>query len=105
MNTVVWCNYLNMEIKHIELSGRGAFIIRSDGKRVAEMTYVDSGDTGFTINHTEVNESLRGQNIGEQLLAEAVKYARGKGLKIGATCSFALEKLQENSEYADVFGG
>ncbi|MBK6750217.1 MAG: N-acetyltransferase [Pyrinomonadaceae bacterium] len=94
-----------MEIKHIEKGGRGAFLIKTDGKRVAEMTYVAAGESGFIIDHTEVDESLRGQKIGDKLLAEAVSYARGKGLKIFATCSFALRKLKENADYADVFGG
>lgn len=94
-----------MQIKHIEHGGRGAFVIKADGKRVAEMTYVNAGETGFIIDHTEVDESLRGQKIGDKLLAEAVKHAREKGLKIFATCPFALKKLQENADYADVFGG
>jgi predicted GNAT family acetyltransferase len=94
-----------MDITHIERGGRGAFLIKVDGKRVAEMTYVTAGETGFIIDHTEVDESLRGQKIGDKLLADAVKYARDKGLKIFATCPFALRKLQDSAEYADVFAG
>lgn len=94
-----------MDIMHIEKGGRGAFLIKADGKRIAEMTYVTAGETGFIIDHTEVDESLRGQKIGDKLLAEAVSYAREKGLKIYATCPFALRKLQNNVDYADVFGG
>ena len=69
------------------------------------MTYTTVGTTGFIIDHTEVDDSLRGQGIGDKLLADAVAYAREKGLKIFATCPFALRKLQGNAEYADVFGG
>ncbi len=94
-----------MEIKHVEKGGRGGFLIREDGKRLAEMTYVNAGETGFIIDHTEVDESLRGQKVGDKLLAKAVNYAREKGLKIFATCPFALRKLSNNPEYADVFGG
>lgn len=95
-----------MDIKHIEKAGRGIFLIKGeDGKRLAEMTYVPAGETGFIIDHTEVDESLRGQKVGDKLLAEAVKYAREKGLKIFATCSFALKKLRENADYADVYSG
>lgn len=95
-----------MDIKHIEKGGRGAFLVRGeDGKRLAEMTYTTAGETGFIIDHTEVDDSLRGQKVGDKLLAEAVKYAREKGLKLYATCPFALRKLQGNSDYADVFGG
>lgn len=94
-----------MDIKHIEHGGRGAFIIKVEGKRLAEMTYVNAGETGFIIDHTEVDDSLRGQKVGDNLLVEAVKYAREKGLKIFATCPFALRKLQQNADYADVFAG
>lgn len=94
-----------MEIKHIERGGRGVFLIRIDGKRVAEMAYGNITESGFNIDHTEVDESLRGQKVGDQLLDAAVNYAREKGLKISATCSFALNKLQGKPEYADVFAG
>lgn len=95
-----------MEIRHVEKGGRGAFLIRGeDRERLAEMTYTTAGESGFIIDHTEVDDSLRGQGVGEDLLAEAVRYARDKGLKIYATCPFALRKLQGNAEYADVFGG
>ena len=95
-----------MEIKHIEKGGRGAFLVKGgDGRRLAEMTYTTAGETGFIIDHTEVDGSLRGQGVGDKLLAEAVKYAREKDLKIFATCPFALRKLQGSDEYKDVFGG
>jgi predicted GNAT family acetyltransferase len=94
-----------MEIKHVEKGDRGGFVIREEGKRLAEMTYVNAGETGFIIDHTEVDESLRGQKVGDKLLAAAVNYAREKGLKIFATCPFALRKLNDNPEYTDVFGG
>ena len=95
-----------MDIKHIEKNGRGAFLIRNEeGKRVAEMTYVTSGDSAFIIDHTEVDQELRGQGIAENLLDAAVKHAREKSLKIHATCPFALAKLREEPGFADVFGG
>lgn len=93
-----------MDIKHHERSGRGVFLIRNeDGKRAAEMTYVLDGDSAFTIDHTEVDEELRGKGVAKKLLAEAVKYAREKNLKIHATCPFAHRQLQSNPNYKDVF--
>ena len=95
-----------MDIKHVEKNGHGAFLIRNDdGERVAEMTYVTSGDSGFIIDHTEVDSDLRGQGVGTKLLQAAVKHARDKDLKIHATCPFALKKLQEEADFKDVFGG
>lgn len=94
-----------MDIKHIEKGGRGAFLVKVDGKRLAEMTYVTAGETGIIIDHTEVDESLRGQRVGDKLLDRAVEYARENKLRVFATCPFALRKLTENAAYADVFGG
>lgn len=95
-----------MDIQNVEKGGRGGFIIRNEeGARVAEMTYVRSGDSAFIIDHTEVDTSLRGQGVGGQLLDAAVRHARENGLKIHATCPFALAKLREGDDLADVFGG
>jgi predicted GNAT family acetyltransferase len=48
---------------------------------------------------------IAGKKIGDKRLAEVVKYAREKGLKVSATCPFALAKLKKTREYGDVFGG
>lgn len=92
-----------MEIKHIKLDGKGAFIVKVEGKRLAEMTYVSAGEGAFIIDHTGVDESLRGQKVGDKLVAAAVEYARENGLKIYATCPFALKVLTNTPEYHDVF--
>lgn len=95
-----------MEIKHLEKAGRGGFVFRDEtGKRLAEMTYTVAGTTAIIIDHTEVDDSLRGKHVGDSLLSEAVKHARDKGLKIYATCPFALAKLKKSPEYSDVFAG
>ncbi len=94
-----------MEIKRIEKGGGGAFIIREDGERLAELTYVNVGETGFIIDHTEVTENLRGQNVGEDLVDAAVKYAREKDLKIFATCPFAIRVLSSREDVSDIYSG
>jgi predicted GNAT family acetyltransferase len=92
-----------MDIKHVEVSGRGAFLIKRDGERVAEMTYAVDDDGVMNINHTEVDQSLRGQGVGEQLLEAAAKFARETGKRVRATCPYALKKLSGNETYSDIF--
>jgi len=92
-----------MEIKHIELDDRGAFIIKGENKRLAELTYTRASDGSMDINHTEVDESLRGQGVGEKLVKAAVEFAREKGIKITATCPYASKLLARNDEYSDVY--
>ena len=91
-----------MDIKHIELSGRGALVIKRDHERIAELTYKRDGDT-INIYHTEVDKSLRGQGVGEKLVAEAVKFARENNLKISASCPYASKVLGRSDQYADVY--
>lgn len=92
-----------MKIQHGEHGKKGAFFIEENGEWIAEMTYFKSGENQITIDHTEVDEKLRGEHIGEDLVAEAVKYARANGLKIQATCPYAKKVLERNSDYADVY--
>lgn len=92
-----------MKIERQEHGRRGAFFVEEDGEWTAEMTYVKSGDGEITIDHTEVDESLEGQGVGTNLVAEAVKFARANNLKIRATCPFARSVLQKTDDYADVF--
>lgn len=91
-----------MEIKRDEHGKKGAFYIEENGEWVAEMTYLKSGENLLTIDHTEVDKSLRGEGIASDLIAEAVKYARENGLKLDATCNYARIALYENPEFKDV---
>ena len=91
-----------MNIERQEHGKRGAFFIENDGEWIAEMTYVRQGERTIVIDHTEVDESLKGKGVGKKLVAEAVKYARGNDLLIRATCPFAAEILEKNDEYEDV---
>ena len=91
-----------MEIKNIDLKNRGAFVIKRDGERVAELSY-KKGDGVIDLDHTEVAEHLRGQGIGKRLVDAAVKFAREKKLKMKASCPFALKVLSRSDEISDVF--
>jgi predicted GNAT family acetyltransferase len=91
-----------MEIQRDEHGKKGAFYIEQDGEWVAEMTYTRAGDERIIIDHTEVDESLQGQGIGEKLVAESVKFARENHLKITVTCSFVKKVMNETPEFQDV---
>lgn len=91
-----------MKIQRQEHGKKGAFFIEENGEWLAEMTYVKAGDDKFIIDHTEVDESLKGEGIGRDLVAEAVKFARENNFKIHATCPFAKAELAKHPEYADV---
>jgi len=94
-----------MKIQKQEHGKKGAFFIEKDGEWVAEMTYIKSGEGEITIDHTEVDESIEGEGIGKDLVAEGVKFARENKLKIVATCPFVKAEIEKNPDYADVLAG
>lgn len=91
-----------MEVKQENDSKKGMFYIEQDGKVVAEMTYVWAGPEKIIINHTEVNDILKGQGAGKQMLSKAVEFVRENGLKIIPLCPFVKSVFDKTPEYGDV---
>lgn len=91
-----------MNIERIEHGSKGAFIIKENNKRVAEMTYSVAGANLIIIDHTEVSDSLRGTGAGKQLVTAAVKYAREKNIKIIPLCPYAKSVFDRTPEFSDV---
>lgn len=91
-----------MEIQHEENGNKGRFYVHQDGEDLAEMTYVYAGDTKIIIDHTEVDDALRGQGAGKKMVEKAVLYAREKNLKILPLCPFAKSVFDKVSEFSDV---
>jgi len=81
---------------------KGAFYVEAEGKRLAEMTFVWAGTDRFIVDHTEVDGSLEGKGVGKQLVAQAVEFAREKGVKLIPLCPFTKGVIDRVPEYADV---
>lgn len=90
-----------MEIKHTDNGKTGRFYIEIDGKEEAKLTYKHSGDRQITIEHTIVNEALKGRGIGRQLVDAAVLYLRQNGLKAVLECSYAKSVFDRNAKELD----
>ena len=90
-----------MEIQRDEHGQKGAFFIDEDGEWIAELTYVNNNGI-MTIDHTEIDEKLRGEGIGEDMVRAAVEYARENGLKIKAVCPYAKKVIDRTPEFQDV---
>ena len=58
-----------MDIQHTDDGLKGKFFITRNDKELAEMTYVWVGTEKIIIDHTEVDDALRGQGAGRQCLA------------------------------------
>ena len=93
---------MSVEIEHREGKPKGAWVVEQDGERLAEMTYSWAGDDMFIIDHTHVDDRLRGLGVGGKLVAAAVAYAREHGVGILPLCPFAKSVFDRKPEYADV---
>ena len=88
---------------NIDESGRGAFYIENDGKRVADMEIVIK-DSNMTIFHTEVDDALKGKGIAGKLLSRMTEYAREHRLKVIPLCPYVLAQFKRHPEtYADIW--
>ena len=93
----------DLPIRHEENDGRGAFFIEVNGQRVAVQTYRRADDGHVIINHTQVDDSLRGRGVARRLLDASVAWARETGTRIGATCPYAKAQFEKDPAIRDVF--
>ena len=89
-------------VEHEEAASKGAFYIDKAGQRVAEMTYSRTNATMIIIDHTDVDDSLRGEGVGRQLLNALVDWARSTGTKVLPLCPFAKAQFDKDPAIQDV---
>jgi uncharacterized protein len=91
-----------MDDIHYERKGnRGAWFIEREGKRLAQMTYSVAGSR-VIIDHTEVDDALRGTGAGRRLVQAAVEWARKEKQKLMPLCPFAKSVFDKTPEFSDV---
>jgi len=90
-----------MPIRHERSGHKGAFVVESDGKRLAEMTYTVAG-ARVIIDHTTVDDALRSTGAGARLVEAAVQWARAERVKLLPLCPFAKSVFDKTPQYADV---
>ena len=78
------------------------FVGNDEGSIVAELVYTMAAHNKMIIEHTEVSDELRGQNVGYQLVYTAVEYARLRNIKIIPLCPFAKSVFDKKPEFHDV---
>ncbi|HAA16626.1 MAG TPA: GNAT family N-acetyltransferase [Cytophagales bacterium] len=93
----------NFTVQHKEGDSKGKFFIANEeGQEIALSTYSKAGAERIIIDHTEVDDSLRGKGAGLALVIEAVQYARDKSIKILPLCPFAKSVFNKHPEFRDV---
>ena len=92
-----------MTVRREQKGHRGAFYIDGEGGRLAELTFSAAPDGQLVIlEHTEVDESLRGQGIARKLVEAAVIWAREQHIKLVPVCPFAKAVFEREPAFRDV---
>jgi uncharacterized protein len=94
-----------IRIEHQEEDGRGAFFVEREGIQLAEMTYSRAGERRIIIDHTLVDEGLRGLGVARRLLDSLVAWSRETDTRVLATCPYALAQFAKDASIRDVFEG
>ena len=89
-------------VAHRPAGHKGAFVMEREGKLLAEMTYTAAGASLVIIDHTTVDDALRGTGAGKKLVEAAVLWARAENRKILPLCPFAKSVFDKTPAYADV---
>ena len=78
------------------------YLSDENGKTIAEVTFPEVEKDIVNINHTFVDDSLRGQGIAGQLMQQAANYLRENNKKAVLSCSYAIKWFGEHGEYSDI---
>lgn len=89
-------------IEHNTGETKGAFIIKIDGEVKGELTYSKAGETKIIIDHTHIDDSLRGTGAGKDLVMSAAGWAREEGLTVIPLCPFAKAMFERTEEIQDL---
>ncbi len=68
------------------------------GKIIAEITFPEARDGVFVIDHTFVDDCLRGQGVAGTLVSMAVRHIKEQGGTVEATCPYAVKWLEKHPE-------
>lgn len=72
------------------------YVINSNNAVVAEITFEEIENGIYNIDHTFVDESLRGQKIAQKLVEMAIDEIKSKNATVQATCSYAKHYIEKN---------
>ena len=75
------------------------YALNEEGKLVAEITFPMTAPGVYTIDHTFVDPSLRGQGAADALVRAALEQIRENGGRVEATCSYAVRWLEKHPEH------
>ena len=82
-----------MERNYITEENR-IYLPDENGKVLAEIVFEKVDENTYDIKHTFVDDSMRWQGIGNELVEKAMSYLIWKWYKVSATCSYAKKTIK-----------
>lgn len=90
----------NFEVKLEEVTNSSSRFAAYDGSTLAgEVTFVFAGDKTLIIDHTDINDAYRGQQLGSVLVKKVVEYAWENHKSVIPLCPFAKKEFDKHPEY------
>ncbi len=86
----------------IEVHSHAIRYVAPDGTMLAEVTFPEETEGTVQINHTFVDESLRGQGIAGMLLEQTARELKETHRKAHPTCSYAVGWFARHPEWAEL---
>lgn len=74
------------------------YALDEDGKLIAEITFPETAPGVYTMDHTFVDPSLRGQGMADKLVRAALEQIQANGGTPAATCSYAVSWLEKHPD-------
>lgn len=74
------------------------YALDGSGRLVAEITFPETAPGVYTIDHTFVDSSLRGQGVADRLVRAALEQIQANGGAAAATCSYAAAWLDKHPQ-------
>lgn len=78
------------------------FAVDDQNKIIAEITFPETEAGSVNINHTFVDEALRGQGIASKLVNAAYNEIKKQNKKAVLTCSYAVKWFKTHPECEDI---
>lgn len=90
------------DIKYILFSDGQGFYAQCDGRTVGKITFVNTGGNKMIIDHTEIDEPYRDEDVGLGLVDAVVNVARHEKRKVITLCPIAAAMFNMHPEFSDV---
>jgi predicted GNAT family acetyltransferase len=81
------------------------FKLGEDGGVIAEITFPEMREGVVAIDHTFVDDSLRGQGIASELVQAAYDAIKADGMKAELICPYAVKWFADRPDKTDIVTG